>query len=60
MNDSYNEYITRNGHRYRYDPDYDCYYRVFSPKELTHWHRYSWIYIAAILAAVCYYVEFLR
>jgi hypothetical protein len=63
MNQLNNDYIDRNGHTYRYDPDYDCYYRVFTRDEydeLPHWDKYSWLYCIAVLAAICYYVEFLR
>jgi hypothetical protein len=60
MNDLYNETITRNGRIYRYDPDYDCYYRVCNPRDLTHWNQFGWIYVVAVLSAVCYYVEYVR
>jgi hypothetical protein len=32
-NDLYNISIEQNGKQYRYDPDYDCYYRVFTRDE---------------------------
>ncbi len=60
MNDLYNEYIDRHGHKYRYDPDHDCYYRVYTDKDLTHISQFGWIYVTVILCAICYYVEFLR
>lgn len=59
MNELYNETIERNGHEYRYDPDYDCYYRVYTREELT-WHqKYSWIVVVAVMTCVCAYVEFI-
>ena len=60
MNDLYNEYIIRNGQKYRYDPDHDCYYRAHTDKDLTHISQFGWIYVTVILCAICYYVEFLR
>jgi hypothetical protein len=59
-NDLYNEYIVRNGCRYRYDPDYDCYYRVYDRSDLTHAQQFGWIYVVAVLSAIAYYVEYLR
>jgi hypothetical protein len=60
MNNPLNETIVKNGVTYRYDPDYDCYYRVYACEDLTHLQLYGWIYVVALLAAVAYYVEFLR
>jgi hypothetical protein len=63
MNNQLNEYIDKDGKLYRYDPDYDCYYRVFARDEyadLPHWSKYNWLYVIAVLAAICYYVEFLQ
>ena len=63
MNQLRNDYIDRHGHTYRYDPDYDCYYRVCSPEEyaaLPHWEKHSWLYVIAVLTAICYYVEYLQ
>ena len=60
MNNPHNDHILKDGRRYRYDADYDCYYRVFDREDLTHAQRYGWIYVIAVLTAVCFYVEFLR
>jgi len=63
MNDPHNELILKDGKQYRYDPDYDCYYRVFSPEEyaeLSHWSKYDWLYVTVILTAVCFYVEYIH
>ena len=63
MNNPHNELILKDGRQYRYDPDYDCYYRVFSREEyveLPHWDKYSWLYCVAVLAAICYYVEYIH
>jgi hypothetical protein len=62
MNNQLNEYIDKDGKLYRYDPDYDCYYRVFTRDEyadLPHWDKHSWIYVIVALCAIAYYVEFL-
>ena len=60
MNDLYEKTIEVNGQTYYYDPDYDCYYRRYTASELTHMHQFGWIYVTAILCAICYYVEYLR
>ena len=57
--DPHSEYITRNGQQYRYDADYDCYHRVYTREDLAHWNQFGWIYVTAILCAICYYVEFI-
>jgi hypothetical protein len=59
-NDQYNEYILKDGRKYRYDPDYDCYYRVYTREDLTHMQQFGWIYVVAVLSAICYYIEYLR
>jgi hypothetical protein len=63
MNNPHNELILTDGKQYRYDPDYDCYYRVYSREEyveLPHWDKYSWLYCVAVLAAICFYVEYIH
>lgn len=60
MNNLYEQYIyDEQGRKYRYDPDYDCYYRVHDTSNLGHMQQFGWIYATAILCAVCYYVEFI-
>ena len=58
MNELYNERIVRNGKEYRYDPDYDCYYPVQGI--LSTADKYGWIVICAVLAAIAYWVEYIR
>lgn len=63
MNNQLNEYIDKDGKLYRYDPDYDCYYRVFTCDEyadLPHWDKHSWIYVIVALTAIAYYVEYIH
>jgi hypothetical protein len=63
MNQLRNDYTDGHGHTYRYDSDYDCYYRVYTRDEyaeLPHWDKYSWLYCVAVLAAICYYIEFIH
>lgn len=57
MNKQYNETITRNGRVYHYDPDSDCYYSRDTPESAM--SRYSWIVVSLVLAAVCYWLEFI-
>lgn len=62
-NDLYNITIERDGKQYRYDPDYDCYYRIYNKEEyhaLPHWEKYGWIWVTlacAIIAAIVTYVK---
>jgi hypothetical protein len=57
MNDLYNETVTRNGRVYHYDPDRDIYYAYTEESTVS---RYSWIVLVIVMAAVCYYIEYLR
>ena len=60
-NDEYKDCIQKNGKQYRYDPDYDCYYRIFTRDEyadLPHWEKFGWIYVTAILTAICFIVTY--
>jgi hypothetical protein len=56
MNDEYyNTTIEKDGRTYRYDPDYDCYYRVFIRAEydtLSHGEKYGWIYVCIVCLAI--------
>ena len=53
MNELYNEYIDRNGKTYRYDPDYDCYYRCDRPAPESERERWTKVAIAsAVLIAI--------
>ncbi len=45
--------INVDGHIYRHDPDYDCYYRVYNQQDLTVWNQYGWILVIAGLAILC-------
>jgi hypothetical protein len=52
------DYTNAQGHLYRYDPECQCYYRVFSREEyrdLPHWDKFGWLYVTAILTAVCFW-----
>jgi len=52
LNDA-NLIITAKG-QYAYDPDRDCYYRVYTEQDLNHWNTYGWLYVIAALTVVCY------
>jgi hypothetical protein len=58
MNDLYNETIIRKGKTYHYDPDMDVYYCRYSDESTL--SKYAWIVCVLVLAAVAYYVEYLR
>jgi hypothetical protein len=66
MDDRYYKFkdcINKDGKLYRYDPEYDCWYRVFSREEyhnLPHWDKYGWLYCIAVLTAICFYVEYIH
>ena len=55
MDNDHNLIITPKG-QYAYDPDYDCYTRVYTEQDLTHWNTWSWLYVIAALAVFCYAV----
>jgi hypothetical protein len=42
--------------RFRYDADFDHYVRLPEARDLTHWSQFGWIYVCAVLTAICYYV----
>ena len=61
MDDQYKDCITKDGKLYRYDMDYDCWYRVFTHDEyvnLPHWEKFGWLYVSAILTAICFIVAY--
>ena len=63
MNDQYNHTIEKNGKQYRYDPDYDCFYRIYTRDEyadLPHWEKYNWLYVSAILCVICAIVTYVK
>ena len=49
-----NDIVEIEGKRYKYDADYDCYYRIFEEKDMTHWDRWSPIYAIVILGVLCW------
>jgi hypothetical protein len=57
-NDQYNQIETIRGKQYRYDPDFDAYYRVQEEEHTV--SKYLWIPVTAALCALCYYLEYLR
>ena len=62
-NDLYNITIERDGKTYRYDPDYNCWYQVYTHEEwsaLPHWEKFGWIWVTllcAIFAAIATYCK---
>jgi hypothetical protein len=50
MNEQYEQTIEVNGRIYRYDPDYDCYYRV--PVQLSTFDKYAWIVVILALVTI--------
>jgi hypothetical protein len=62
-NEENNSTIRNNGKEYRYDPDYDCYYRVFTRDEydaLPHWEKYNWLYVSAVLTVIAAIVTYVK
>ena len=53
MNELYNRIIEVDDRKYRYDPDYDCYYRVQEWPE-THMNRWGWRYLCAVCLAASF------
>ena len=58
MNELYEKTIEIEGRVYRYDPDYDCYYRV--PVKLSTFDKYAWIVVTLLLSMVVMYIEYCR
>jgi hypothetical protein len=60
MDDLYRISITHptNGQEYRYDPDYDCFYRIHKYDDAnSEWTaKYGWIVWCVILTAVAFFV----
>lgn len=58
MNDLYTKTIEVDGVVYNYDPDQDIYYRRYQDE--SGYSQWAWVWCIIVLAAVCYYVEYLR
>jgi len=56
MDRDHNLIVTAKG-QYRYDADCDCYYRVYTEADLTHWNQFGWLYVIAALTVFCYAVS---
>lgn len=62
-NDQYNHTIVKDGKQYRYDPDYDCFYRIYTGEDyanLPHWEKYGWLWVTlacTIIAAIVTYAK---
>ncbi len=57
LNDQYSQTIEYNGRLYRYDPDYDCFYPSYTWEEQSHWDRYSWLYVSAVLTVIAFIIS---
>lgn len=55
-NDEYNHIETIRGKQYRYDPDFDAYYRVQEPEGTV--SKYAWIVMCIILAICAFCLEY--
>lgn len=42
--------------QFEYDADFDYYRRVPEATEQSHLSQFGWIYVCAVLTAICYYV----
>ena len=61
MDDQYKDCISKDGKLYRYDYDYDCWYRVFTHDEynaLPHWDKFGWIWVTVALTVVAAIVTY--
>ena len=56
----YNEYYDApDGKRYHWDPDFQQWLQVMTAEEyaaLSHWDKYSWLYVSVILSILCLFV----
>ena len=55
MKDSLEHVEIIRGKPYRYDADFDAYYRIHEPEHPI--SKWAWIVICMILATVCYAIE---
>jgi hypothetical protein len=55
-NDEYNQIEVIRGKQYRYDPDFDAYYRVQDVEGPI--SKYAWIVLCIVLAICAYCIEF--
>jgi hypothetical protein len=55
-NDEYNQIEVIRGKQYRYDSDFDAYYRIHEPEHPI--SKYAWIVICILLAICAYCIEF--
>ena len=51
MNDTHEQTITVNGKTYRYDPDFDCYYRLTAAP--TWRERFGWSLVLLAMIILC-------
>jgi hypothetical protein len=56
MKEQHTEHEIIRGKLYRYDSDYDAYYRLQQSESTI--SKWSWIVFSVILAAIAYYLEF--
>jgi len=56
MKEQYTEHEIIRGKLYRYDADFDAYYRVQEPEAPV--SRWAWVFVTVLLAAIVYYLEF--
>lgn len=55
MNETVDNTVEHNGRLYRYDSDYDCWYRVYQRgdyDDLSHWKKFSWLYVCAVCLVI--------
>jgi len=56
MKEQRTEHEIIRGKLYRYDSDYDAYYRVQASEGAA--SRWAWLYVTLVLVAIAYYLEF--
>ena len=47
--------VEKNGHLYRYDPDYDCWYRVYRKEDydnMPYWEKYGWLWVCLLCVVI--------
>lgn len=57
--DPYQQYEVIRGRKYRYDPDFDCWYRHYDVEE-TAISKWSWIWVSLSLALAVWLLEYYR
>lgn len=58
MNNSYEQFEIIRGKQYRYDPDFDAYFRVQTVEGPV--SKWAWVAVIVCMGLIAYYIEYLQ